>query len=135
MKKIKQLRLLKQTNQFILIKKEIYALLKHKTIGFSIRLSLFLLALIVIIIVIFWTKLPPHLPLFYSKTWGKDQLAPKWWFLALPFICFLMVILNIRLASLFLKKEKWLAKILIWSVVILTLLVSTTIIKILFIVL
>ena len=135
MKKIKQLRLLKQTNSFILIKKELDALLENKAIAFSIRLSLSFLALIVIIIAIFWTKLPPQLPLFYSKAWGKDQLAPKWWFLALPFICFLMVIFDLRLASLFLKKEEWLAKILVWTVVILTLLVNTTIIRILFIVL
>ena len=135
MKKIKQLKLLKQTNSFISIKKELDALLENKTTRFSIRLSLSLLALIIILIAVFWGKLPPQLPLFYSKTWGKDQLASKWWFLTLPFICFLIVILDLRLASLFLKKEEWLAKILVWTAVILALLVSTTIIRVLLIIL
>lgn len=133
--KIKQLRLLKQTNSFTKIKNELDALLENKTTRFSIRLSFSLLALVIFLIIIFWSKLPPQLPLFYSKTWGKDQLASKWWFLILPFICFLMVILDLRLASIFLKKESLLAKILIWTVVILTLLTSTTIIRVLFIVL
>ncbi len=28
---------------------------------------------------VFWTKLPPLLPWFYSLPWGERQLIPKWW--------------------------------------------------------
>ena len=134
MKKISQLKLFKQTTSFIKVKKDLSALLNDEAIKTALRFNLALIAFVFIFVAIFWTKLPPQLPLFYSKPWSQDQLAPKSWFLILPSICFLMVLFNLRLASLFLKKEALLAKILVWTATILVLLVSTTIIRILFIV-
>jgi len=134
MKKISQLKLFQQTTSFTEVKKELSALLNNKTTKVALRFNLALTTFVFIFIAIFWTKLSPQLPLFYSKPWGQDQLASKSWFLILPSICFLMVLFNLRLASLFLKKEALLAKILIWTTTILILLVSTTIIRVLFIV-
>jgi hypothetical protein len=31
-------------------------------------------------LLVFWTKLPPQLPWFYSLPWGESQLVPKPWF-------------------------------------------------------
>lgn len=44
----------------------------------SLIVALFFLAF-------FWPSLPPELPLFYSKPWGRSQLAPSY-LVALPLI-------------------------------------------------
>ena len=135
MKKPKQLIFFEQLPVFLKIKEELESLFKDKTIKNAIRLSLFLLFLIFILTAVFWMKLPPETPLFYSRPWGKDQLAKKEWFLILPLICFLSAIFNFRLSSMFLKKEPLLAQMLSWTTVILFLLANITIIRILFIIL
>lgn len=97
-----------------------------KVIGFNLGLLFFLL----IIFSLFWGNLPPLIPLFYSHTWGEEQLASRFWFLLLPSLCFLFLVFNLRLASIFVKKEELLAQILIMATLILTLLVAVTLIRI-----
>jgi hypothetical protein len=133
MKKKLSLDFLKQSPSLVKIKEELDALFEDKIVKLGIRLSLSLLFLTFILVIVFWFKLPPKIPLFYSRPWGKDQLAAKLWFLILIFLSFFMVVLNLRLASIFLKKEVLLAKILVWITVILTLLISTTVIRVLLI--
>lgn len=38
--------------------------------------------------------LPPQIPLFYSRTWGEDQLADIWLILLIPFFLHFFVIIN-----------------------------------------
>jgi hypothetical protein len=40
-------------------------------------------------------NLPPQLPLYYSRPWGEKQLATPKELLLLPFLCFLVTILNL----------------------------------------
>lgn len=134
MRKITQLSFFKASISLIKIKEGLDALLESKIAKISIRLSLGFLVLVSILILIFWTKLPPEIPLFYSRPWGKDQLVKKSWFLILSFICFFLMVFNLQLASLWLKKKALLAKILMWTGVILAFLTGTTIIRILLIV-
>lgn len=54
-----------------------------------------------IVIGIFYLRLPPEIPLFYSKPWGREQLA-KPFFLAIPLaLAIVLFSLNIGLARYF----------------------------------
>ena len=125
------MKLLRLPSSLTKIKEELDRLLESNTAKTAIRLSLSLSALVFILSFIFWTKLPPEMPLFYSRPWGKEQLVKKQWFLIPSLICFLLIVFNLRLASFYLRKEDLLAKILIWTAVILAFLISTTAIRIL----
>lgn len=134
MAKINQLKFFNQPAFFSNIKEQVDALLKDRTSYLGIRLSIGLILLMLIINAVFWIKLPPQIPLFYSRPWGEDQLAGKNWIFFLTFICLFLIIMNFRLASLFYKNEILLAKILVWTSVILAFLLDTTLIRILIII-
>jgi hypothetical protein len=112
------------------IKQQLDLVFTQKEFKKVMRFNLGLLFFLVIIFGLFWANLPPLIPLFYSHSWGEEQLAPKFWFFLLPSLCFLFLIFNLRLASIFVKKEKLLAQILIMTTLILTLLVTVTLIRI-----
>lgn len=40
------------------------------------------------------SRLPPQIPLLYSKPWGEDQLVDLWLIFTMPFILNLFVFLN-----------------------------------------
>jgi len=59
------------------------AKLSQKTsFGYGYGLLLVLFSLIVTLV--FWWRLPPQVPLFYSLPYGVSQLATKEWFFILP---------------------------------------------------
>ncbi len=42
--------------------------------------------LILIVFLLKLNRLPPQIPLFYSRSWGEEQLADWWMILFLPFM-------------------------------------------------
>lgn len=42
-----------------------------------------------------FSSLPPQLPLFYSRSWGEDQLAEYWYIFILPLFLHAFIFLNI----------------------------------------
>lgn len=55
-------------------------------------------------------NLPPQLPLFYSKPWGEQMLAPQTALLILPTICAAVLLVNLTVAIIFLKGKRFLAR-------------------------
>ena len=53
-----------------------------------------------LVILIFWRKLPPEVPLFYSQPWGKEQLASPWMLLILPGLTLVVFLINFAFSSL-----------------------------------
>lgn len=43
---------------------------------------------------IVYNKLPPSVPLLYSRPWGEQQLIPSGFLFGLPVICLLIVFVN-----------------------------------------
>ncbi len=41
-----------------------------------------------------YSSLPPQIPLFYSKTWGEDQLGDYWMIFLLPILLDIFFIIN-----------------------------------------
>lgn len=61
--------------------------------------SLFSLLASLLLVIIFWKKLPPQVPIFYSRPWGEEQIAsPTYLFLPM-LLAFLLLIINLVLAK------------------------------------
>lgn len=42
-----------------------------------------------------YSTLPPQIPLFYSKSWGEDQLVDLWFIFLLPIVLNILYFLNL----------------------------------------
>jgi len=60
-------------------------------------------------------KLPPEIPLFYSKTWGGQMLAPKPYVWILPAITLGIYLLNMLVSRFLLFKDEFLKRALFIS--------------------
>lgn len=64
------------------------------------------------LIAISWAKLPPEIPLFYSRPWGEEILAPPFFIFVMPVASFLVLGINLFIA-LTLSQNRFLGIILI----------------------
>lgn len=133
--KIKQLRFFPSPSFLKSSQEEFQSLLKNKILKKVILAVFYLLVLDIIIVIFLFPKMPPQIPLFYSRPIGKEQLANKRLFFFLPLICSLIILINFRLASFYYQKEAFLSKILIWTSVLIAILTNITLVKILIIIL
>ncbi|OGG31212.1 hypothetical protein A3A63_02565 [Candidatus Gottesmanbacteria bacterium RIFCSPLOWO2_01_FULL_46_9] len=85
-------------------------------------------------IILRWNKLPPLVPLWYSRPWGADQLAPPVWLFILPVGSILLYGINITI-SIYLTAEYLIfTQVLFLTSLLVSLLSCITLIKILFLV-
>lgn len=76
----------------------------------SLGLAFFFLAGSFLLLLLFWQKLPPQIPLFYSLPWGIEQLGSPAGLFLFP-ISILAAIALILLTKKFLSKEQLLVLI------------------------
>jgi len=88
----------------------------------------------ILLILIFWQKLPPEIPLFYSRPWGKEQLVSPLWLFLLPILSFFVFLINSIISNFSNKEEKLIQKVLEVSPAIFSLLCLITLIKIIFLI-
>ncbi len=112
------------------IKHEFDLLFKTGVALTSLRINLFLLFGIWIVYGLFFRFLPPEVPLLFSKPYGVEQLVSKQFLAILPGIVTVLFIINTRVASLTLEKDKLLAYIVLWSQTVFGLLASITLLRI-----
>ncbi|OGD62349.1 hypothetical protein A2160_03815 [Candidatus Beckwithbacteria bacterium RBG_13_42_9] len=129
-----QLTFNQQRLTFSQAKEEFDSLLKHRSSSLSIKFTLIFLGLSWLILVLFWHKLPPQVPLLYSRPWGEDQLLAKPFILILPGLATLLTLINLRLASILFQKERFLSQSIVWLNVLVVILSITTLIRILLII-
>lgn len=65
------------------------------------------------LILVSWGKLPPELPLFYSRVWGQEMLASPLYLWILPAMTLAVTILNFSLSSFVASDSKFLARVLL----------------------
>lgn len=131
----RQLKFFTPENTFKIAKEEFTYLMADKTLKSIIQLILLLMGLHIIGLAFFWTKLPPQLPLFYSRPWGESQLVERNYFLILPISTFILSLINLRLASILFKRELLISQVLVWSSLLINLLAGITLYNILKIIL
>lgn len=86
----------------------------------SDKLTLFVFIFFVIsviaqssLILINWSKLPPEVPIFYSRPWGEPMLAAPIFLWILPVSCVVFVLLNLFIALYLIKAHYFLNRVLI----------------------
>jgi len=81
----------------------------HKKTARYIRTTFLLILLQVAVIIIFFSRLPPEIPLFFSRPWGEAQLASPLFLLILPLISFTILLVNSLFATLIISTNEFLA--------------------------
>jgi len=98
------------------------------------RLSIALWLGQILLILIFWRRLPPQLPLFYSRAWGKEQLTTPFGLFLLPTLSLIVFLINLAFVSFISKEEKLAPRMLEVVSGVFNLLCLVTLIKIIFLV-
>jgi len=73
----------------------------QKTARTALFVALGLVLVMLGLFFVFYQKLPPQVPFFYSRPWGEAQLASSWLLLTLPTLSLFIVVLNFILSGLF----------------------------------
>lgn len=134
MPKLRQLKFFEHSS-LKTVKEEFNTLFGNQSLKKYIYLAFFLLGIDFIALGISWFKLPPELPLFYSRPWGESRLIAKGLIFILPLSGLIINLINLRLASVLFKTEFLLSQVLIWTSVAVSALTSITLFKILIIIL
>lgn len=109
--------------------------LRHNWIVSLVNKFVFLFAILSLVLIAWrWNKLPPHVPLWYSRPWGEDQLATPYWLLLLPAGAIFWYIVNIVLATYLSEEYRIFAQLLFLTSLLVSFLSFITLVKILFIV-
>ena len=60
------------------------------------------------VLLLVWKRsfLPPLSPLFYSRPWGQEQLAPSYYLFLLPLFSLIVFLINLGLIKFLLPKEE-----------------------------
>jgi len=126
-----------KSNTFILneslrsAKIEFNTLFSHPRTVILVKISLIMVGLSWTLYGIFYQFMPPLIPLFFSRPWGQSQLVPKKLFILLPAAITMLFFINLRLASITLKKETLMAVLILTAYIISSLLGLNTLIRLL----
>lgn len=105
-------------------------LIRDKSCHLGIKAFLLLFLFTFTLLLFTFNRLPPQLPLFYSRPWGEEQLATPSFLLLLPLGALVIGFLNIGMAGFLFEEFPFLARILIWSSVLVSLISAITVFKI-----
>jgi len=107
-------------------------LFKHKLV--FINFLPLLIALVLGILILFFPRLLPNkLPLFYSLPWGESQIASRQQFFIIPAAIVLISLVNIIMSWQLHQTQTFFKRILLISSFIVSIILSVTLIKIIFI--
>lgn len=104
-----------------------------KIVFFSVAISLFCILAIINLFAVFYPDLPHRIPLFYSLPWGEPELASLSQFTILPFIIILTLLINLSLLWHLHHTQVVLKRFLALSTLIISVLITITAFKIVFI--
>lgn len=62
-----------------------------------------------------YRRIPPEVPLYYSKPWGDQQLADNWQLIMLPFLMHLFVLGNMFVAKKWFSEVVVVQKMMFWA--------------------
>ncbi len=108
--------------------------LQNRLIKINLFLAVIFLIIGVVILLIFRQSFPPQIPLFYSLIWGEAQLAPSFWLWFLPVGQFLILIINLLLATVAYPKEEIPSYFLAFATTSFNLIILITLLKIVYLV-
>ncbi len=86
--------------------------LRDRTRFWSFFISILFVVFQVLLIVFYWKRLPPEVPLFYSKPWGNAMLAHLPFIWLIPILSFCFIFVNFCIVIFFLREDKFLNRVL-----------------------
>ena|SRR3989344_9074068 len=95
-----------------------------------IFISMAAILLLIFSFAVFFNLLPDKIPLFYSLSWGENQLTRKEQFLILPGLIFFIFVINLITAWQLHIQQLFLKRMLILSIIPLSLIILITGLKI-----
>jgi hypothetical protein len=95
-----------------------------------LRLSIFLFVFQLIIIIWFYNRLPPEIPIFFSRPWGTAWLSSTSSIFILPLFSLLTLLTNYFLALFYHQKKLILSQLLVTFAFIISLFSTVSLIKI-----
>lgn len=129
--KIIQQKLFNKTQASLLqVKLQIDQLTTDLMMKMALRIGLLAIGISLIILTVFWGKLPPEIPLWYSRPYGDNQLAASWTLWLIPLTNLIINLTTIRLSGTVIEEDKFLAQIMTIVSSLTTLMSLITIIKI-----
>jgi len=81
-----------------------------------------------------WNRLPPKIPLWYSRPWGIDQLAPPIWLFLLPLGGLAIYFINLFVSEYLIAEYLIFTQMLFLSSLLINVLSLVTLVKILFLI-
>lgn len=116
------------------LKKQMDDLANNQVTRLGMRLGLTALGLSLVIIGLKLTKLPPEIPLFFSRPYGAERLATSWWLGILPLISIVVQAISMRFAGSIMEEDELLAQILVMSGALVSLMSFYTLLRIIWLV-
>lgn len=115
MKKSQQIKIFpKKKASFGLIKTQIDNLVLDPVAKLGMRLGFVSLGLGVIVLAFYWFRLPPEVPLLFSRPYGEGRLISVWGLAVLPIFGMIIQAVSLRWAGSVLEEDKLLAQIIVW---------------------
>lgn len=116
------------------MREEFKVLLFDRVNKYGLILSLlFIVAGFIVFFINVW-HLPPLLPLFYNRPWGVAQLAQPRELLFLLLASLGILVINLTLSLALYKNILLLSRILVWVSVLISLLVTTAVVRVIFLI-
>lgn len=106
----------------------------NRIIVLATRLVILLSVVSIILLIILWHRLPPQVPLWYSRPWGEGQLAHPAWLFLLPLGSLFWLSLAIFCSVYVTKDHLTFNQIVFLSTVVASLLSCITLVHILFLI-
>lgn len=117
----------KPHQEWILIRTNWLIQVSHKFVALLAVVS-------IIMIAVYWKMLPPLVPLWYSRPWGSDQLAPPIFLFFLPISSVTIHLINLAFAMYVTTEYLVFTQSLFLSSLIVSLLSFIAVIKIIFLI-
>lgn len=97
------------------MKNKFKLILSDKFIRISLVLSLLFIVPLMVIIISTYSALPPYIPFFNSMPWGIQRLASSSITIFLPLLLFIILLLNLIIATLIYKRYALISRIILFN--------------------
>lgn len=105
-----------------------------KELNLTFKIQIFLILILSVIFIFKINRLPPQIPLFYSKQDGDEQVVDFFMIFLLPFFSSFIVAINNFIFAKYFSEEKFVATVIYYVNLLVILLTSFIFLRILFLV-
>lgn len=80
-------------------------LIENRIIRIISYFSFVVLIIHILFLLIYWNRLPPQLPLWFSRPWGLDRLASLFWLIMLPATSLVWLFVSSFISCIYLREH------------------------------